>query len=522
MNKLYLVITFLILINCFSFSQEKDSLFKLGRTELAKGNIDVSEQLFTKDYEQRLIDDDYQGCIKTLESLIVLYLIENDFDKVFEYLGIGRNLAKEHKLYQDLVKLDIIWARIHSEIGDLTAANKILDNIILIKDSSKKSLNNQLQYLIAKHKVNNNIDSTIVYLNKAQELAKGNKLLKNHTYMLGKMELDVSIHKNDTLQILQIENKLSKWLTTEKKRTYARQYLINLVRISHYFKDRANLSKRVNSLDSIVQFSPSFKDNLYYTLKSEYYALVGEYKKSLTYLNKANTYKDSINKVEKKEVALKLSALYRLKDKENQLLLANEESKNQKKIANYWMYFGGILILAFLLLIIVYSQKNKNHKLYIKSVEEKNELLETNIKVKKKHIVQLMKVGREKEHFHKKLQKRLKAVKSEKDIVEKDKKINGILSSVSVSKSYHEIWQSVSDYMDEISPNFIEKLKHDYDNLTDREIDICIFSFLNVPNKEIAAVLNVTGESLSKAKYRLKQKLDMSKDKSFKDWIKDI
>ncbi|MCE7992667.1 MAG: hypothetical protein HEP71_11835 [Roseivirga sp.] len=63
----------------------------------------------------------------------------------------------------------------------------------------------------------------------------------------------------------------------------------------------------------------------------------------------------------------------------------------------------------------------------------------------------------------------------------------------------------------EISNRFFQtKLKHQFPVLTAYDIRLCTYLKANMSTKEIAILLNITPDSVKKAKHRLRRKLNIS------------
>ncbi len=58
--------------------------------------------------------------------------------------------------------------------------------------------------------------------------------------------------------------------------------------------------------------------------------------------------------------------------------------------------------------------------------------------------------------------------------------------------------------------------------MTEKEIRLASFLKMNLSTKEIASILNVMPDSVLKSKYRLKKKLNLEKDESLYQYLKDI
>jgi len=63
---------------------------------------------------------------------------------------------------------------------------------------------------------------------------------------------------------------------------------------------------------------------------------------------------------------------------------------------------------------------------------------------------------------------------------------------------------------EKIYPDFSQSLKKTIPNITANELKLCAFLRLNLSSKEISQLLNITPESVNKARYRLRKKIGLS------------
>lgn len=63
---------------------------------------------------------------------------------------------------------------------------------------------------------------------------------------------------------------------------------------------------------------------------------------------------------------------------------------------------------------------------------------------------------------------------------------------------------------EKIYPNFRQSLKKANPNISENELKLCALIRLNLSSKEIGQLLNITQDSVNKARYRLRKKLGLS------------
>ena len=68
-------------------------------------------------------------------------------------------------------------------------------------------------------------------------------------------------------------------------------------------------------------------------------------------------------------------------------------------------------------------------------------------------------------------------------------------------------------------PTFYGNIKKDYPNLTKNELKHCAYIKVNMSNKEIARLINVSPKSVVMAQYRLKKKINLPTEMSLFDLV---
>ena len=73
-----------------------------------------------------------------------------------------------------------------------------------------------------------------------------------------------------------------------------------------------------------------------------------------------------------------------------------------------------------------------------------------------------------------------------------------------------------------IHHNFFEKLMEMNPKLTKRELRLCAFVKMNLANKEISPLLNISVRGVETARYRVRKKLGIDHDLSFHEFLIDL
>lgn len=157
----------------------------------------------------------------------------------------------------------------------------------------------------------------------------------------------------------------------------------------------------------------------------------------------------------------------------------------------------------------------KNEKEIIKL---KNEKLENDILLKTKeladtsmHLVErneaLLKVKEE-------LQKLYKKTEGNHDI----KKTLHLLHDIEKNNTN---WEKFAGHFDEVSNDFIKKIKYKFPKLTKTDLKICTYLQLNLSSKEIAQLMNISVRGVEIHRYRLRKKLNLDSTQSLNAFLNE-
>ena len=94
-----------------------------------------------------------------------------------------------------------------------------------------------------------------------------------------------------------------------------------------------------------------------------------------------------------------------------------------------------------------------------------------------------------------------------------------ILKKVDSSIAHKDEWKVFEYNFNQVHEDFFKSLKAKHDNLTPKDLKICAYIKMNLSNKEIAPLLNVSIRGLETHRYRLKKKLDLENEISLSDYL---
>lgn len=229
---------------------------------------------------------------------------------------------------------------------------------------------------------------------------------------------------------------------------------------------------------------------------------------------------DTMNKKESTRQQNELMVVYETEKKEKALLLEKQENEtlrqeaviNELKIRTLWI--SGALLLGIAVLIFVIYRQNSIKKQLIQEREKK--ALEQALEFKKRelttHTLHLV----SKNMLLNELKENIDKLKSES---QNKQPYTTLIGSIDHDLRNDEDWENFEKYFKQVHSDFDEKIKRAFSNLTGNEIRLVTLMKMNLSTKEIATILNITPESVNKARYRLRKKLNLDTDQNLQQFI---
>jgi DNA-binding CsgD family transcriptional regulator len=93
-------------------------------------------------------------------------------------------------------------------------------------------------------------------------------------------------------------------------------------------------------------------------------------------------------------------------------------------------------------------------------------------------------------------------------------KLNGLVNMVNYSFHLDRDWENFKMHFEQVHHDFFKRLIEKYPDLSANDLKLCSLIKLNLDNKGIAAILNISQESAKVARHRLRKKLDLSAEQT--------
>jgi tetratricopeptide (TPR) repeat protein len=239
-------------------------------------------------------------------------------------------------------------------------------------------------------------------------------------------------------------------------------------------------------------------------LLSDYYQLEGNSKLSLSYLQLANVYKDSIavsaniNKMHAAEMNF-------AKQKQGLLLNQIEEKIMHQRII--FIFLSLFTLLLFITLYIFYDRSKLKFKLEQKELLDKNEKIASELDQANIRLEQY-------------LQSRLQKDREKRNTDDQE----NIVSKLTNESTLHteEDWVEFRTLFDQAHPRYLQRVKEKLPKISPAELRLIAIHKLNLNTNEMALILNISSDAVRKSKKRLSLKIEEILRQSFDEFTRSV
>jgi hypothetical protein len=265
------------------------------------------------------------------------------------------------------------------------------------------------------------------------------------------------------------------------------------------------------------------------SLISELYDSLRKPDLALMYYKNYSYFKDSIFNIEKNNRMHFLQTEFETRQKEMQVGNLQKEAMFQRKMNFVYMVVVFSILLALFFFIQNIRQKNKilhfeKESLIQQKERERLEKQNLELQLDEKHreiLTHVMQINQQKEV--------LTSVQSEINNIIKLEKPDRIMDSVKQLNAdiktrldLSDDWDQIKLHFEKVHPEFFNRIKNDYPQLTVYDLKICSYAKLKFTNKEISRLLNINTSSVQVSRYRLKKKMNIAEEVNFDDFIHNL
>lgn len=436
-----------------------------------------------------------------LNNIAILYFEEEDYPKADDYFKRAYSIAKEQK---DWVKVG------------LYAVN--LGN----------SANGTENYHLGRK-----------YFNEALPLLANNELFLNGA-KIGLSVCDLFDGRNERAR-----NTAQQLLKTIKNPEYNEMGIILNTIIARSYINEDKLDQALVYINKVLADDPGPK------MKMDAFELLSEVSFKKKNYKAALQYKDSVLTVSQKLEKSGKSKLYEnskvkldIQNYENKLAATESKSANERKI--FYGIIAGILVALIVVFWILRSRAIKHQQkksiaerdkqiLELELVKEKNESLLFEKQCEEKQTAALLELERLKSEIELKNRKltvkalylsgrnqMIEDILSELSKSSQVSKNNSLINHMESLKNHldkNDDWNDFVTHFEEVNQGFLMALKTKHPNLSVNDIRYISYVYMNLNNKEIASMLNISQDSSRKRKERITSKMELPDHVNLNDYL---
>jgi tetratricopeptide (TPR) repeat protein/DNA-binding CsgD family transcriptional regulator len=245
--------------------------------------------------------------------------------------------------------------------------------------------------------------------------------------------------------------------------------------------------------------------------------------------------KDSVAEADRSTAIAEVQAKFQteLQLEKNHSLSANNKSLKASLDAEQtrrWMYITGVVAVLLLILMATrtYWLTTKLQKEQLKALEAEKNMIQ------QQHLHEQELTNAQKDIIDEKQREltsnALRMANLQDNLNQLiDKCNNGEISRVTDLKKelqllakQEDYWKQFETRFNNVHPEFSTSLQNRFARLTKNDIEFCSLLKLNLSNKEIASLLQISHESVITKKYRIKKKMEIQEDEQFERVIMEM
>lgn len=372
----------------------------------------------------------------------------------------------------------------------------------------------------------------------------------------------LNIHQNNGFDygISESNNRLGQLMVRQEEYTRGLDYLFKSLAISEEINDREGIARDYENIGSAYLRAGNFSRATQYLKEGEQKArlfgskkwlrdiyddlrtlsnLQGDFRQALNYTERYMEMKDSLfneqmaNRIAELERRNEIDAKEKELDlirQERQLLEDKNQLDNQLKI---------VLSVSLVLLLVSGYLVINRQRLRIKKDKEifdsrealaQSELanaqlrqaeLKQELEYKNKELTSYTINFIRKNEVMEELKESIKVLKQTTDS-DTHKSLSRLSKIVDNALDVDKDWEDFKLYFENVHKDFFKNLKSRFPELGSSELKLCALVKLNLNLKEIASIMGISPDSVKTARYRLRKKLNLSKEDSLADVIMSI
>lgn len=509
---------------------------------------------------------------------------KKDHIKSLELLTEARNLAEKNRWYkQQFLAVNNIGVIYYSLLDYGEALNHYLESYTIavkeLEPTDEMVVLNNIAILYSKEE---NFEKAREYFKKAYDIARENNdtrkiglyamnlgsmanemrkpqearkyILESLPFLEGIPELEImaksGLAENDLLMgnAKQAREKAQALYKKVDNPNFNDMGLSLLFVIARSYTEEGNYPKAILATNDILATQPNLDAK-----KNVYKLFADIYTKSKSYTT-ALQYKDSVIWAESELYKIKNGRLFEtnrvkfdIQNYKNQIAINAEKLAAERKLFYYIIAVIIAIVTIIMLALRNLSVKHRQKQLVAESSKnamalelekEKNENLLLEQQIKEKETTALLEQERLKneiESRNRKLSAKALYLSGRNELIEdillsisgttelgKNQELQRHIKTLKSHLKTNDEWDTFLTHFEEVNHGFLSRLKAKHPALTSNDIRFIAYIYMNLSNKEIASMLNITAEACRKRKERIANKMDLQDNTTLYDYLSAI
>jgi ligand-binding sensor domain-containing protein/DNA-binding CsgD family transcriptional regulator len=102
---------------------------------------------------------------------------------------------------------------------------------------------------------------------------------------------------------------------------------------------------------------------------------------------------------------------------------------------------------------------------------------------------------------------------------ESKKQVSELIKTLEKDIITQDEWERFEVHFDQVHEDFMKKLRHNYTELTPKDLRLCAYLRMNLSSKEVAPLLNISVRGVEISRYRLRKKMGLPRDTNLTDFM---
>jgi tetratricopeptide (TPR) repeat protein len=514
---------------------------------------------------------------RPLMNIANAYRNQGEFEQSFKYLDQGLEISRQYKIksmeglilgnyssnYQYLQQYDkavdfglqsIAILKQEKDVGKLVTAQQKLANTYLKMLNLKFARDMYVECLASYKQLKDESNYSVTMVNYAEclimlnEFDKAGKALE--TALVGLKKLNnpqhVGVVYSKIANIAAKKNNNTKAIDNYEKSVavLGNSKSVHITLVSTEYIEFLNKIKRYDRAlevyESLIKMQPfasaTAADRLRLDIAiADTQGKTNDDKAAIASLQKAVITKDSMNDVASNKRAREIQAKFQTEiQREKNLSLAAKNRLLQHDIKDsrnrIYIYAGAGLALILLVSLVLraYFLKNRLQREQLKAIATDVALLQQQHQNEQEFTNSQREIIEEKQRELTSTALRMANYQdSIADFIKKCdaqgiSKITDLKKELIMLVKQQDYWKQFETRFNTLHPDFGVALTNKYNKLTKNDIEFCSLLKLNLSNKEIASLLQISHESAITKKYRIKKKMEINDDQEFEKLLTAI